>query len=139
MSDPNKLDRAVTLSSDGIMRLATDVEQAKYDADRAKNTRTLKGGAMIRQTEGAASKPEWSCAITTGTIATARIESGAPSAYRLAKKPDGTLVLQGAYMWHEGLARSGHEWRDIPTVDLTEHTTEQGGAYVAETGISTED
>lgn len=48
-----------------------------------------------------------------------RIESSTPGAYRLAKKPDGTLVLQGAYLWQQGFYKSGHEWRDIPTVDLT--------------------
>jgi len=40
-----------------------------------------------------------------------------PEQYRLAKKPDGTLVLQGAcYRWKDG--KLGHDWRDIPTVEL---------------------
>ena len=50
--------------------------------------------------------------------APARVESLTPSAYRLGKRQDGVLVLQGAYTWHEGLSKQGYEWRDIPTVDL---------------------
>ena len=38
-----------------------------------------------------------------------------PSAYRLARKPDGTTTLQAAYLWWGG-KQYGHEWRDIPTV-----------------------
>ncbi len=56
--------------------------------------------------------------ITGSTIAAARTESTAPMGYRLAKKPDGTLILQGAYLWQEGWNNYGHEWRDIETVEL---------------------
>lgn len=45
------------------------------------------------------------------------IENQGPSAYRLAKKPDGTLVLQGAFRWSEGKC-GGLEWREIPTIEL---------------------
>lgn len=55
---------------------------------------------------------------TVGTISEARVESQTPAAYRLGKRQDGVLVLQGAYHWHEGLSKQGCEWRDIPTVDL---------------------
>ena len=56
--------------------------------------------------------------FTMATTAPTRTEKIAPDAYRLAKHPDGTLVLQGAYFWQEGWNTYGHEWRDIPTVDL---------------------
>ena len=46
-----------------------------------------------------------------------KVENTIPSAYRLAKKTDGILVLQGAYYWQEG-GDSGYTWRDIPTVEL---------------------
>jgi hypothetical protein len=56
-------------------------------------------------------------------IAAARVEKGAPGAYRLARyrADDGAieLKLQGCYLWWQG-SEFGHEWRDIPTVDLTE-------------------
>jgi hypothetical protein len=56
-------------------------------------------------------------------IAAARVEKGAPDAYRLARyrADDGAieLKLQGCYLWLEG-SDAGYEWRDIPTVDLTE-------------------
>lgn len=51
------------------------------------------------------------------SAAPARIEKTAPDGYRLARKQSGELVLQGAYMWTQG-RDYGHEWRDIPTVDL---------------------
>ena len=56
--------------------------------------------------------------FTMATTAPRRTEKATPDAYRLAKKSDGELVLQGAYMWQEGWTNYGHEWRDIPTVDL---------------------
>lgn len=51
-----------------------------------------------------------------GIVQEARIDSTIPSAYRLAKKQDGELVLQGAYIWSQG-HNYGHEWRDIETVE----------------------
>jgi hypothetical protein len=57
--------------------------------------------------------------LVTGAITgPSRTEKTTPDAYRLAKRPDGTLVLQGAYMWQKGWNNYGHDWRDIPTVDL---------------------
>ncbi len=55
--------------------------------------------------------------ISASHFTAARVESGTPSAYRLARKPNGDLVLQGAYVWQEGFTKSGHEWRDVPTVE----------------------
>ena len=46
----------------------------------------------------------------------ARVEKGAPAGYRLVKKPNGEMVLQGMFCWYEG-SKHGHEWRDIPTVN----------------------
>jgi len=48
------------------------------------------------------------------------------TSYRLAKKPDGTLVLQGAFKWQRrtvGTSETqglyvGIEWIDIPTVEI---------------------
>lgn len=53
----------------------------------------------------------------TVNTAPIRIQSGEPSSYRLARKPNGELVLQGAYRWWEG-TYSDIEWLDIPTVDI---------------------
>jgi len=59
--------------------------------------------------------------IQTSTIVAARVESGVPVAYRLARyrTAEGVvhLKLQGAYQWRQG-ASSGIEWKDIETVDL---------------------
>jgi len=55
---------------------------------------------------------------TSYTIAPARVESGDPVAYRLARR-NGELILQGAYHWQQG-SSGGHEWRDIPIVELDE-------------------
>ena len=71
-------------------------------------------------------------AFSVGTIGPMRSENTDPSGYRLAKKPDGTLVLQGAYFWQEGWNTYGHEWRDIPTVDLETHNAELMGRPLAD-------
>ncbi len=47
-----------------------------------------------------------------------RTENTQPHAYRLGKKPDGTLVLQDAYIWQEDWNNCGHELRDILTMEL---------------------
>ena len=47
------------------------------------------------------------------TIVPGNIRSLDPSGYRLAIKPDGSLVLQGAYKYITG--KSGVDWEDIPT------------------------
>lgn len=49
-----------------------------------------------------------------------RTESNTPSTYRLAKKLDGTLVLQGGYRWTEGWSNHGITWKDLPTIELSE-------------------
>lgn len=48
-----------------------------------------------------------------------RIESGVASDFRLAQKPDGSLVLQGLFQWTTHNA-GGRDWRDIPTHVITE-------------------
>jgi len=60
-----------------------------------------------------------------GRIVASRMESLEPSIYRLARKSNGDVVLQGAYRWTEG-QMCGHTWRDIPTVELTETGDERG-------------
>ena len=50
-------------------------------------------------------------------IGASKTRSNVPVFYRLAKKPDGTLVLMGAYQWQEG-SRYGHEWGEMPTVEI---------------------
>jgi hypothetical protein len=56
-------------------------------------------------------------------ITAARLEKGTPESYRLVRyRADDDAIelkLQGCYLWWQGSA-GGHEWRDIPTVDLTE-------------------
>ena len=47
----------------------------------------------------------------------ARTESSTPTQYKLGRKPDGELVLQGLYFWHQGKL-TGYIWRDIETVEL---------------------
>ncbi len=48
-----------------------------------------------------------------------RFEDPNPKFYRLARKKDGSIILQGAYVWHGGNGY-GHEWREIPIVELEE-------------------
>lgn len=44
----------------------------------------------------------------------------APDAYRLARKPDGTILLQGLYA-SKGQKDCKPKWKDIPTVAITGH------------------
>jgi len=55
--------------------------------------------------------------IENHLYAAARIVNSVPVEYRLARKPSGELILQGACQWWEGTI-SGIEWKEIPIVDL---------------------
>lgn len=46
-----------------------------------------------------------------------RIVDGSPSQFRLAKKHDGSLVMQGGYKWSSE-TEVGIEWKEIPTHDI---------------------
>ena len=54
--------------------------------------------------------------IITSTITAPKVVDTKPSQYRLMKKKSGELVLQGAYMWQQGLDKSGFDWKDLETV-----------------------
>lgn len=48
-----------------------------------------------------------------------------PRDFRFARKPDGKLILQGAYHWHSKCNQvGGVEWRDFPVVDVDENGKE---------------
>lgn len=55
--------------------------------------------------------------LGTTAIVAAKTEEVYPRHYRLGRR-NGDLVLQGAFYWQRGWGLSGHEWRDIPIVDL---------------------
>ena len=55
--------------------------------------------------------------ILLGKIVAAKVDGMTPVLYRLGKKPDGTIVLQGCYVWTRG-TEYGQEWKDMPTVEL---------------------
>lgn len=48
-------------------------------------------------------------------LSPARVEHGVASGFRLCKKLNGDLVLQGCFQWSQG-TEGGFEWRDLPTV-----------------------
>ncbi len=56
--------------------------------------------------------------INLSFAAPARVENGQAKAYRLARR-NGKLVLQACFLWTQGLDH-GHEWCDVPIVDLDE-------------------
>jgi hypothetical protein len=43
-----------------------------------------------------------------------------PHDFRIARRPDGSLVFQGAYRWWDDQYGTDVEWRDIPVVDVDE-------------------
>lgn len=49
----------------------------------------------------------------------ARVESQYPNAFRQAKYPNGSVVIQGAYAWSQG-SEGGVVWRDLPLVYVNE-------------------
>ena len=55
--------------------------------------------------------------LVATTISAVKTEEGQPRYYRLGRR-NGELVLQGAFYWQRGFRESGHEWRDIPIIDL---------------------
>lgn len=55
--------------------------------------------------------------ITYGIIEPATIKDQFPRMYRLCKKKDGDLVLQGAFYWQKGWELSGYEWEELETIN----------------------
>ena len=49
--------------------------------------------------------------------AAARVESPFPNAFRMARYPDGKILLQGAYAWSQG-NEGGIFWKPLPVVDV---------------------
>lgn len=52
-------------------------------------------------------------------MAPARIESAFPNGFRMAQYPDGSLRMQGAYIWSQG-KMGGITWKDLPLVQVGE-------------------
>lgn len=46
-------------------------------------------------------------------------EYGSPVDFRVAKYPDGSRRIQGAYEWSRGW-ESGVRWRDLPEVEVND-------------------
>ena len=71
----------------------------------------------VNEPDYLANKP----ALTVGNVANVavKVQSHKPYEYRLARKPNGALVLQGFYTWSQGSVQGG-AWKDLPTVNLEE-------------------
>jgi len=54
-----------------------------------------------------------------GSITHDKIVSSRAVSHRLAKKKNGEIILQGAFLCSDG-ETYGYEWRDIPTVEVDE-------------------
>lgn len=50
------------------------------------------------------------------SVGAARTEELMPSGFRLCRKKNGELVLQGCFKLSQGSC-GGFEWRDLPTID----------------------
>lgn len=48
-----------------------------------------------------------------------RTQSLSPVEYRLARKKDGSIILQGAFEWRDG-SRHGILWDEVPIHELEE-------------------
>ena len=56
--------------------------------------------------------------LAVANIAPARMRSNMPITFRLAKRKNGEIVLQGGFHWQEGWNKAGIDWEDLPTVEL---------------------
>lgn len=54
---------------------------------------------------------------TSYNIQPATIRENWPSNFRLCKKKNGDLVLQGAFKWQRGWSEGGYDWKDLETVN----------------------
>lgn len=64
-------------------------------------------------------KKTYSGEIHKLSIAAVKVEYSTPRAFRIGRMPDGSIVLQGAYLWTQG-DLGGIDWRTIPVVNLDE-------------------
>lgn len=64
--------------------------------------------------------PDATLAVPVGSLTlgatVALVQESGPHSFRLARKPDGELVLQGAFERTQGFARHTIVWRDQETV-----------------------
>lgn len=75
---------------------------------------TVKDELIPRDSTGAATFEEGA----------ATFEESDPSSYRLARRENGEVILQGAYKWWNDTG-TGFRWRDIPTVDLAAESSDK--------------
>lgn len=62
--------------------------------------------------------------IPRDSTGAATFEESDPSSYRLARRENGEVILQGAYKWWNDTG-TGFRWRDIPTVDLAAESSDK--------------
>lgn len=57
--------------------------------------------------------------IKAANLADIETRTNEPVKYRLGRRPNGELVLQGAYYWQNiTKGTNGLDWEDLPTIDL---------------------
>ncbi len=97
-------------------------EADRVDPDRTRSTTTAYRRVALSSALDAAIaalNPE-----AASANASTRVRDSAPTSYRLLKRSNGELVLQGGFLWHEvGTENAGFEWRDIRTEVEREATT----------------
>lgn len=57
--------------------------------------------------------------------AAAKVRTLVPSAYRMARKGSGELILQGWFSWQEG-CQFGGDWKEIPIAQEDDTTPPNG-------------
>jgi hypothetical protein len=97
-------------------------EADRVDPDRTRSTTTAYRRVALSSALDAAIAALNPAAANVS--ASTKVRDSAPTSYRLLKKRNGELVLQGGFLWHEvGTDNAGFEWRDIRTEVEREATT----------------
>ncbi len=91
-------------------------EADRVDPDRTQSTTTAYRRVALSSALDAAIAALSPAAAQSAAAANTKVRDSAPTSYRLLKKLNGELVLQGGFLWREvGTDNVGFEWRDIRT------------------------
>ena len=91
---------------DDINKVANHLNISVSDLIRTSVQKQLDNHETVKPMIVVGTRPDMSM-IKTG--------SSKPDVYRLLKKKNGELVLQGMFTWNDGNNKFGYDWKDIPT------------------------
>ena len=91
---------------DNINKVADHLNMSVSDLIRTSVQKQLDNHETVKPMIVVGTRPDMSMMKTGSTK---------PESYRLFKKKNGELVLQGMYTWTDGNNKFGYDWKEIPT------------------------